>query len=145
MSSRADLKRKCSASCASGRPCRAWAVRGSDLCAAHSGLVGAPRGNKNRQTHGAYSQPDFKIEGIESLVADLQAKQTRLSQMIDRCDEPETLVTLMALHAQIASRIGRLLRDKRLLAGDSVDDLFNALGKVLEEVRDTLGVDLEVG
>jgi hypothetical protein len=50
--------RRCSATCANGKPCRAWALRGSEppLCAAHSGKVGAPPGNKNAQTHGYYSR-----------------------------------------------------------------------------------------
>jgi hypothetical protein len=64
--------RRCSATCANGKPCRAWALRGSEpaLCAAHSGKVGAPPGNKNAQTHGYYSrqvQPWLPpLEGFES-------------------------------------------------------------------------------
>lgn len=144
MSSRGASKVRCSASCANGRPCRAWAVRGESKCAAHLGRVGAPVGNKNRQTHGAYSQSDVKIEGIEDVVADLQNKLARLSALIDHCDDPEQLRVLLALYGQMASRLGRLLRDKRVLAGDTTDELFDLLGKVLEDVRETLDVDLEV-
>jgi hypothetical protein len=50
-----DIK-KCTATTASGKPCKAWAIRGSDppLCAPHSGLTGAPKGNTNAMTHGYY-------------------------------------------------------------------------------------------
>ena len=36
---------KCTARTASGKPCKAWAIRGSDppLCAPHTGLAGACR------------------------------------------------------------------------------------------------------
>ena len=58
---------RCSHPTAAGRPCRAWAVRGSDppLCSAHAGRnkrqypggvgAGAPPGNHNRTVHGFYS------------------------------------------------------------------------------------------
>ena len=47
---------KCTARTASGKACKAWAIRGSDppLCAPHTGLAGAPPGNTNAVTHGYY-------------------------------------------------------------------------------------------
>ena len=62
-------KRRCSAVCRNGRPCRAWAVIGSDpaLCSAHAGRnagAGAPAGNQNRLKHGLYAST-IKLEKIE--------------------------------------------------------------------------------
>ena len=52
MSSKTDSKRRCTATNSKGKPCKAWAMHDSDLCAAHSG-----RTAKNRQTHGSYARP----------------------------------------------------------------------------------------
>ena len=48
----------CSAKVASGAPCQAWAIHDTDppLCPAHSGLLGAPRGNTNALKHGYYQK-----------------------------------------------------------------------------------------
>jgi len=52
---------KCSAVKKDGRPCRAWAMIGSEpaLCAVHAGRnkgKGAPKGNRNALKHGYYSK-----------------------------------------------------------------------------------------
>jgi hypothetical protein len=138
--------RRCSATRANGEACRAWAVRGSEpaLCAAHSGKVGAPPGNRNAEKHGYYSRPTRKIESLDDVIQDLQAKIGRLSDLIDQTDDVAQVQSLVALYAQMTSRLGRLLRDQRALSGKSADDLLDALAKALEAVRTELGVDLEV-
>ncbi len=137
----ASPSRKCSVD-----GCRAWAVRGSEpaRCAAHGGgssPVGARRGNKNRLTHGAYAAP-AGIHSIADVVEDLQAKMSKLSEMIDACTDPEALIKLMGLHAQMASRLGRLERDKRALDGKAADGLLDAIGKALDEISTELGIKL---
>ncbi len=49
---------RCGAKTRSGAPCRAPAVRGKKRCRMHGGApgTGAPRGNKNAQTHGQYTR-----------------------------------------------------------------------------------------
>jgi hypothetical protein len=52
--------RRCTSTTRSGRPCRAWAVRGTDppAGAAHAGRnvgAGAPEANQNARTHGFYA------------------------------------------------------------------------------------------
>jgi hypothetical protein len=126
--------------------CRAWAVRGSEplRCAAHGGAsspVGAPKGNKNRQTHGAYAAP-VEIHDISDVVSDLQRKMGKLSAMIDGCEDPELVLRLMGLHSQMASRLGRLERDKRALDGKAADSLLQAIGKALDEISTELGIRL---
>jgi uncharacterized protein YjcR len=64
--------RKCSHTTNSGRPCKAWAVEGTDppACSAHAGRnvgAGAPAGNQNRQAHGFYA-PTLTEEELSDLV-----------------------------------------------------------------------------
>lgn len=146
MSSRI-ASRHCSATTKAGEPCRAYAVRGSQLCAAHSRAVGAPAGNQNRRTHGFYAA-SVKMEGIGDVADDLLRKQQQLSayidgQMVEGLDSEE-MIKLFALLAQNASRLGRLLRDKRALDGDSPDGMLEAISKIFDEVNTEgiLGVKL---
>jgi hypothetical protein len=60
-------RRRCTATCTDGSPCRAWAVRTSDppRCSPHGGgrlPAGAPRGNQNARTHGFYAQANLLAE-----------------------------------------------------------------------------------
>lgn len=47
-------KEKCKHPRSDGSPCNAWSMDNGG-CATHYGRVGAPKGNKNAVTHGAYS------------------------------------------------------------------------------------------
>lgn len=128
----------CSATSKSGEKCRAHCVRGTERCAAHSGVVGAPAGNDNRKTHGFYSATT-KLGGIDDVVRDLLGKQEQLSTYIDEQVkagiDSEELVKLLALSAQNASRLGRLLRDQRALSSETADGLAQAIGRVLDEIN----------
>ena len=127
-------RRRCTATTKSGAPCRAWAVRDSNppLCAAHARITtgaGAPAGNQNRRTHGAYAAPRFDPPSLAQLtpqdcppaelvpiIESLMLQYIRLSRLIDYClshldgHTLEDATRLMALHAQTASRLGRLLQ-----------------------------------
>ena len=82
---------------------------------------------------------------IDAIIADLMEKQTRLSALLDEIDDPDEVVRaarLFALYGQNASRLGRLLRDKRALSGDAADGLLDALGKALDEISTEVGIKL---
>ena len=91
-------------------------------------------------------------EVIQDLVHDLVAKQQALSTLIDRllaeeAGSPGTLLMqdlarLMALHSQNASRLGRLLRDKRALSGEAADGIAGAISQALDELSTEWGIDL---
>ena len=117
MSSRDGSARRCEAFKPDGSACRAWAQRGSDppRCAAHSGRVGAPPGNRNAQRHGAYSRPVSPITNIDDAVQDLERRLTQLAGYLDDCEDKEDMLRAMGLYGQMVSRYGRLLRDKRAL------------------------------
>ncbi len=164
MSSKTDSKRRCTATNSKGKPCKAWAMHDSDLCAAHSG-----RTAKNRQTHGSYARPaksrpacgaksraacgERPLETIDDVIADALDKQARLSAILDNTADVRgaprdsardlaDLAKLFAIHGQNASRLGRLLRDQRALSGESADGLLAALGTALDEIATELGITL---
>lgn len=123
-------------------------MQDSDLCAAHSGRTAA-----NRQTHGFYARPDRPFETIDDVIADALDKQARLSAILDNTADLDgaprdsardlaNLAKLFAIHGQNASRLGRLLRDKRALSGESADGLLSALGTALDEIATELGITL---
>jgi hypothetical protein len=113
---------------------------------------GAPRGNKNRQTHGVYAAPPASvppggapITSIDDLVNDALRRHTDLGAFIDAHAgelDADTLMRLFALHGQNASRLGRLLRDKRALSGQAADGLLAAIAAALDEISTELGVTL---
>jgi glucans biosynthesis protein len=149
-----QTSRRCTATCADGSPCRAWAVHGTDppRCAPHGGSkarVGAPKGNQNARTHGFYVDTDVPEAGwsIETVIADLSAKQARLSRYIDQLYEDDDadvmeFSRLLRLHGMNASRLGRLLKDQRALRGDTNDRLEQVLEQALDELSAEWGVDL---
>jgi hypothetical protein len=125
---------RCTATCADGSPCRAWAVHGTEppRCGPHGGgraPVGAPRGNQNARTHGFYARaeharteqarPEPSAEGwtIDTLIADYSARHGDLSRYIgqlladDHVDREE-LSRLLTLYGKSASRLRRLLEER---------------------------------
>jgi len=150
------MKTRCTATNKDRTPCRAWAVRGSDppRCSAHGGgraPVGAPPGNQNARTHGFYAHdaaplPDLGDipDSIAKVIRDLAVKQARLSKIINGKPDSEDiliLARLLQLHAQTASRLGRLLRDERALSGEAADGISAAIAQALNELSTELGTD----
>lgn len=143
-------QRRCTATRADGNPCRAWARRGTDppLCAAHSGApVGAPHGNKNAEKHGVYAAEPPEDVDLSATIADLNRRIRRLSSYIDRIEsietDPEaaqTYARLLALHGQLCSRLGRLLRDRHQIQGDDAGELDQAIAEALDLAGQTLGI-----
>jgi hypothetical protein len=145
--------RRCGATRADGWPCQAWAVRATDppRCAAHGGTpkpIGAPPGNTNALKHGFYAQPDLPEDcTIDAIIEDLYAKQTTLSQYIQELQEEgdltiDQLAHLLRIHGMNASRLGRLLRDRRALSGEAADGISGAIAQALDELSTELGAEL---
>lgn len=141
---------KCTETTDKGMPCRAWAIRGSDppLCSAHSGRAGgAPAGNKNAETHGAYSESATKVVDIDVLIADLDRRRQQLGEFIEKhlgdLDVKE-YVNLVNLEGQLASRIGRLQRDRLQVKGDGVgaSELDALINRALDQLAEEWNVDL---
>jgi glucans biosynthesis protein len=142
--------RRCTAPCADGSPCRAWAVHGTDppRCSAHrgSGRWGAPAGNRNALKHGYYAAPTLE-DGctIDAIIDNLYQRQLQLDDYIDQVLPDATIKEvshLLRIHGQNASRLGRLLRDRRALSGDAADGISGAIAQALDELSNELGADL---
>ena len=113
-----------------------------------SSPVGAPKKNRNAEKHGLYATPDAAPPTtINGVIDDLAEKQHRLSQLIQVAlttddTDLDTISHLFALHGQNASRLGRLLRDKRALSGEAADGIAGAIAQALDELGTELGADL---
>ncbi len=84
-------------------------------------------------------------ETISFITQDLLNKHIALSNFIDRHFEElplPTLSHLLALHAQTATRLGRLLRDQLAIAPEISDGLAQAINAALDKLSADLGVDL---
>ena len=76
-------------------------------------------------------------------------KQAVLSHIIERflkdsesLLEPEDVARLFSIHGQNASRLGRLLRDRRALSGETADGIAGAVAQALDELSSELGTEL---
>lgn len=142
-------RRKCTATTAADQPCKAWAVHDSDppRCSAHGGgrgKIGAPPGNDNAQTHGAYATQEPSVD-LSVRIADLDRRIGNLSKYIDLhfIDlEPDEYRALLALYGVLCSRLGRLMRDRAQLGGDRDDELHRAMNEALDLVAQDLGIEL---
>jgi hypothetical protein len=139
----------CSATTRSGRPCRGRAIRDTDppLCSAHGGAAsspGAPKGNVNAQTHGAYTVP--KTPNLAARISDLDDQIQSLDTYIESKQmkdiSADELATLLNLYGQLVSRLGRLMRDQRALSGEAADGISGAIAQALDELSSILGIDL---
>ena len=84
-------------------------------------------------------------DSIAEVIHDLAVKQARLSKLINgklASNDIHVLARLLRLHAQTASRLGRLLRDQRALSGRAADGISAAIAQALDELSNELGTDL---
>jgi hypothetical protein len=146
------IGRHCTAVCRDGSPCCAWAVRGTDpaRCAAHggaSGTVGAPGGKPNALKQGYYAASDLpEACTIDAIIDNLYQRQIQLDAYIDDVVAAGSatigeLTRLLRIHGQNASRLGRLLRDRRAISGEAADGISGAIAQALDELGTEWGVD----
>lgn len=138
-----DLRR-CTAITRRGNPCRAWAVAGSDRCIVHqeAGSEGLPAEPAGRDLVEA-----DRADLLSSVIDDTLQKQVQISSLIDELLSQEEVVSdkvikLLALHSQNAGRIGRLLRDQKVVQGENRDALLELLDQTLDELSAELGIEL---
>lgn len=123
------------------------------LCAAHGGSQipsGAPPGNRNAVTHGAYADLPGADVDLSRVIADLDRRIKRLDEYIDKLDPPGvrdqeaqgSFVRLVTLYGQLCSRLGRLMRDQVQVGGGRDSELEQAMNDALDLAGSILGVDL---
>jgi hypothetical protein len=107
-------KRQCTSTTKSGRPCRAWAVRGSDppRCVGHGAAVRGARPLPPAESSTFSEAPD----PVEQAIAGLADTMRRLETLIEAHEGPNGyLIRLFGLYGQACSRMGRLVRDRAAL------------------------------
>jgi hypothetical protein len=140
---------RCSAPKANGQPCRAWAVRGTNppVCAAHGGSrgkIGAPEGNQNAVSHGAYAKGDeLPPDDLDKRIEDLAQRIERVGAFIDGSEDlgADQFIRLHQLHASMTSRLGRL-KQQQLSVGGGGDEIGQAIRRVLDRLSEEWGVEL---
>jgi hypothetical protein len=153
------MKTRCTATTRAGRPCRAWAVAGTDppRCAPHGGgarPVGAPPNNRNAEKHGMYSVSTPERSGVGSgshavsvgnLSADLADRLGRFGDSIEERAAELTLDQLARLLDTYSQAIGRLARIRRLeqqLHGAGGDELARAVDWTLDTLSEQWDLQL---
>lgn len=106
-------------------------MRNSDHCVRHQ-----RNPTSSPAKHGYYATED--TANIDSLIADVWQKHKMLSAYINKqvasgADMAEVLKAF-ALFGQNASRLGRLLRDKKAITGAADGDSMTALENVLDDI-----------
>lgn len=124
--------------------CRAWAVRGGTLCAAHAGRTG--RRVLPREL-AAMPEPDpakRHLPTLESEISLLAARRDEvdhwLKQRMDECETGEVLRYLTVL-AQVGKSLALMLAQRAAAGGAAeIEGFFEA---VAERVREIAGPDRE--
>ncbi|MER3544233.1 MAG: hypothetical protein C4311_06400 [Chloroflexota bacterium] len=119
--------RRCTYIRADGSACRAWAVRGRERCAAHGGL----------------REEEPGPELIDALILALAEKQAEFLACLDADDLPsDKAIRLFSILSQNASRLRRLLRDRRAISGEAAEGITSAIAQALDELSTELGLEL---
>lgn len=155
-------KVRCSAVTKAGKPCRAWAIVGSNppLCSAHSGRnvgAGAPPGNQNARRHGFYSQR-LTPEEIAALVSlaenhslddEIAVARIYLKRLLEYLEHEdfqqlsvEDMAALGPLVLKSTTTIAALLKTQRALSGEAADGISGAIAQALAELGNEWGIDL---
>lgn len=145
---------RCASEKKDGKPCKAWAVRGTDppLCAAHGGVaarIGAPPGNKNAERHGAYSSENEPALDLQDLIRTLTRRLLGLDAYIGRKEREgelpvDELFKLYELHSRMAARLGRLMAVQHKVQPGESSELLRAIDAALAEVGPQLGPGIDL-
>jgi hypothetical protein len=106
---------------------------------------GGQPGNKNALKHGYYQALDPSDCTIDAIIEQLYQRQLRLDDYIAQVEHAasiEEISHLLRIFGQNASRLGRLLRDRRALSGDAADGISGAIAQALAELETELGTEL---
>jgi hypothetical protein len=133
-----SASRRCRATTACGRPCRAWAVKGAQYCAVHRRHHPL---NPLLEDLGP-DPPRPPLATLDDLIADMFEKMACFSALIDQAEDIHTYMKMFAIYSRNATHLAQLLRTKQSLPGNPADDLMSALGQAIDEVEKELSIDL---
>jgi hypothetical protein len=160
---------QCTAITHAGTRCKNPALQGTNppRCGSHGGgrrPAGAPPGSRNAQKHdesrasgqqNGSGHRDGSSVDLDTRIADLNRRIEQLSHYLDgvqigpggdadedRWIDVDRYIRLLALHGQLTSRLGRLLRDKHQIAPKEESIVQLALYDALDQASETFGVKL---
>ncbi|HSM57443.1 MAG TPA: hypothetical protein VK879_14930 [Candidatus Sulfomarinibacteraceae bacterium] len=152
------MKRKCTARTNAGRPCRAWAVRGSEppRCPAHAGLTGGASSSRRSDAGSGFYGRQLTTQEISDLVAstgdsslvdEIAVSRVVLRRLLSVLQDEDELsvreLTRVASMVFNGSRVvAHLLRDERALSGEAADGIAGAIGHALDELATEWGLEL---
>ena len=137
---------RCTAHTAAGRPCRAWAVRGSDppRCAAHR----TKTGDGAAPPEAAARAVAPGVDALATQIADLDRRIARLGAYMDARQAElnvDDLVRLNDLHSKMMGRVTRMRQAlEHLGPGEGAEQsaLAKALHWALDELAKILKTEL---
>ena len=151
-------KARCKAKTAAGRPCRGWAMPGSDYCRSHQpeppNPKGAKPGNQNARKHGAYSaffdEDDLlalasaATDSLEDEIAFTRVVCRRLAKQLQTADfeSTEDMIRLADSLFRGTGRIASLLKVQRSISGQAADGIAGAIAQALDELSTEWNVEL---
>jgi hypothetical protein len=121
--------RRCRATTARGRPCRAWAVPGDHYCRAH-------------QPGQEPTRPRRRLETADDLIADLLENLSLLSTLLDRSQGGDDFLKLLSVYSRASTHLAALMREQRRASGPPADALLQVIGQALDELGQELGIQL---
>ncbi len=149
-------KQQCQAQTKRGTRCRAWAIRGTERCSAHSQRnkgAGAPKHNQNAVKHGFYGRflTDEEIVDLititeKSIDDELALVRVTLQRLLSYLSDPDVTAEDATKIAPMvftgARTVAQLLRSNRALSGDAADGIAGAIAQALDEIGTELGIEL---
>jgi len=148
---------KCTATTKANRPCRAYAVRGTDppRCSVHRKVGTGPSQPAASAPAGRdFYRRSYSLEEIADLVAreagdDLEDEISaarvatrRVMEQLQRELDPAEYGKLARVVFTGSNTVARLLRIQRLLARESEDGIASAIEEALDELEKDLGLEL---
>jgi hypothetical protein len=92
--------------------------------------------------HGGLRDDEPGAALIDELILDLAEKQAEFLGCLETGDLPsDKALRLFGILSQNASRLGRLLRDRRAIAGDAAQGISGAIAQALDELSTELGLE----
>jgi predicted AAA+ superfamily ATPase len=88
---------------------------------------------------------ETQITSLSDIIADLNRRRQQLATYIDTHLaelDADAYTRLVALEGQLASRIGRLMRDKKQVQGDEMDELDKMIDEALDQLSEEWGIEL---
>jgi hypothetical protein len=157
-------KKRCLALTKAGRPCRAWALAGSQdrfgvpLCATHAGqaTVTQPAEETERALYGHFFRPaDLQAldavlagpAGATTLAAEIEVARVFMRRVLEVLEEmaaqdPAAVLRQGKLLLEVLRTIARLVRDQQAMAPPAGDPIMEAIGLALDEISEEWGIRL---